>query len=510
MSIYLSKRYSRMFQIKYPQLTQIFKNKVEKEPRLSKLGTIVSKVENGSIIEEAGVAPKRAIFKSANGYLYSLLLDVSGHDLKCMEISKEFVISSIATTYSERRTTINDAIQLAKLKLSDLVPPDRVEPLSYVVAHDTAGCGPISIILEDKQNIEEIEINSPQSPIMVYSTKYGRCITNLRFSSEFAFRSAINRMITETEKEINENTPIIDAQVADLRLHAQIRPYAISGATASIRVGGRKEIDLSYILDKRTASPDILAYLWLAIECKYNLIVSGAPASGKTTLLSALNAFVPSNEKVITIEEDVNEINGTGISNVIALYGSRYNAVTPKEQVINALRMRPSRIIIGEMRGEEAKDLFMGANIGISFAATMHSNEGGMQILKKLMVKPMCVDIKGIGALDIAIYMKQIDISKRIISGISEYKWLSRAETNEGTNLGNEDMVQVNEIIKECKIDKSALKESKLISTYSRINGITMKDTLKEFEKREKLIEKSVDHAKLNSVEDTIRKYHGW
>ncbi len=510
MIIYLSKRYARMFRIRCPKLTQLFNNKVEREPRLSKLGTIVSKSENGSVVEEAGAVPRRAILKSANGYLYSLLLDISGHDIKCMEISKEFVISSVATNNSESRPTINDAAQLAKLRLSSLVPPDRVEALSYVVAHDTAGYGPISMILEDKQNIEEIEINSPQSPVIVYSTKYGRCITNLRFSGEFAFRSAINRMIAENEKEINENTPIIDAQVADLRLHAQMRPYAVSGATASIRVGGRKEIDLGYLLDRHTATPDILAYLWLAIECKYNMIVSGAPASGKTTLLSALNAFVPSNEKVITVEEDVNEIKGSGIGNVIALYGSRYNSVTPKEQVINALRMRPSRIIIGEMRGDEAKDLFMGANIGISFAATMHSNEGGMQILKKLMVKPMCIDIKGIGALDIAIYMKQVDISRRTISGISEYRWLSRAETSEGTCLGDEDMVQVNEIIKECRIDRSALKESKLVGTYSRINGITAKDTLREFEKREKLIEKSADHSRSNSVEEAIRKYYGW
>ena len=362
MNIYFSKRYGRMFQIKCPQITGILNKKIEKEPRVSRLGMIISKSDAGNVIEEAGALPGRAISRSANGYVYSFLLDVSSHELKCMEISKEFVISSLAAALSEKRPTIGDSLQLARLKLSSLVPPGRIEPLSYIVAHDTAGYGPISMILEDKQNIEEIEINSPQSPIIIYSTKYGRCITNLRFSSEFAFRSAINRMITETEKEINENTPIIDAQVSDLRVHAQIRPYAISGATASIRVGGRKEIDLGYLLSKQTATPDTMAYLWLAIESKFNMIVSGAPASGKTTLLSALNAFVPTNEKVITIEEDVNEINSAGIGNVVALYGSRYNSITPKEQVINALRMRPSRIIIGEMRGEEAKDLFMGAN----------------------------------------------------------------------------------------------------------------------------------------------------
>ena len=85
-----------------------------------------------------------------------------------------------------------------------------------------------------------------------------------------------------------------------------------------------------------------------------------------------------------------------------------------------------------------------------------------------------------------------------------------RAEISEGENIGDDDMVLVNEIIKECGIDKSALKESKLINGYSRINGITTKDALKEFEKRAKLIGKSASYTKLNSVEDAVRKYSGW
>lgn len=499
-----------MFRINRPQISSIFGKKTVAEPRFSRLGISVSKSEVGNVIEEGAFLPKRAVCKSSKGYLYSFFIELNRHELKCAEISKEFVISSLSTTYSEKRPSISDALQIAKTKLSSMVPPDRIEPLAYIVAHDTAGYGPISMILEDKHNIEEIEINSLQSPITVYLAKYGRCITNLQFSSEHSFRSAINRMIADNEKEISENTPIIDAQVADARVHAQIKPYAISGATASIRIGGRKEINLDYLLEKRTAGPEILAYLWLAMESKYNMIVSGAPASGKTTLLGALSTFVPTNEKIITIEEDVNEIRGNGVGNMVALYGSRFNSITPKEQVINALRMRPSRIIIGEMRGDEAKDLFMGANIGISFAATMHSNEGGMQILKKLLVKPMCVDPKGIGALDIAVYMKQVDISARAISGISEYKWLSRAEVPEGVKIGDDDMVQVNEIIRDFKMDKSALKESKLIYNYSRTNGITQKEALREFEKRTKLIESSADKGKTDSVECAVRKYAGW
>lgn len=492
------------------RIGNILRKANEKEQKASRLGTSILKVDNGSEIECIEGMPRRRISRLSNGYTYSFLFEIDKNDMRCMELAKAEIISQFSSDNSPAIPSIAQARNAATLKLSEIAPPDRIPQLSYIVAHDTVGYGPISMLMEDRQSIEEIEISSPESPIVVYSTRYGRCITNLAFSGEFAFRGAINRMVSDTEKEISEATPIVDAQVADLRLHAQIKPYAVSGAAASIRIGGRKEIDLSYLISKRTATPQILAYLWLAMECRYNLIVSGAPASGKTTFLSALNAFFPSNEKVITIEEDVNEINSHGILNTVALYGSRYGSVTPKEQTINALRMRPGRIVIGEMRGDEAKDLFMGANIGISFAATMHSNEGGMQILRKLMVRPMSVDIKGLSALDMAVYMKQADVSRRFVSGIFEYRWLSRAEIEEGEFIGDEDMVKAVEMAPNGIFDKHALAESKLVSCYCRTHGISVKDAIKEFDRRSKLIEKSAGEEGCRSVEKEVIGYNGW
>ncbi|MHB1830370.1 MAG: ATPase, T2SS/T4P/T4SS family [Candidatus Micrarchaeaceae archaeon] len=485
--------------------------KATPEPRRSALSFSISSAEGGDVVERRGGNPERAVLKSGKGYFYSVLLQPSGPETRSMEHAKELVIMSLCSSESTRPPSFGDALREARSRLSGMVPPDRIEQLAYVVAHDTAGYGPISILSEDKQGIEEIEINSPSSPIIVYSARYGRCITNLRFSSETAFRSCINRMIRDSDKEINENTPIIDAQVSDLRIHAQIRPYALSGAAASIRIGGKKEIDLGYLPNNGTATPDILAYLWLAIETKHNMIVSGAPASGKTTLLSALSAFVPANEKVITIEEDINELKGTGVGNTIALYGSRYSSISPKDQVINSLRMRPGRIIIGEMRGGEAKDLFMGANIGISFAATMHSNDGGLQILKKLMVKPMSVDIKGLSALDLAIYMKQSDVNRRSISDIFEYKWLSRAETEGGTSIDGEDMVNVDSIASGSCLAKASLKDSKVIASYSRVQGISQKESINELERRSRLISGSFkEGGGPGAIESAVSNYPGW
>lgn len=476
----------------------------------SRLGTIILPPYGGAAVECVEGIPRRCISRLANGYTYSFMLDISQSDVRGMEAAKARIISLFSSNDLQGLPSLPEVRRAAQEELLNTVSPEKAPWLSYVIAHDTVGYGPISMFMEDKQNIEEIEIGSPESPIIIYSTKYGRCITNAKFSSEPAFRSAINRMIIDTDKEISETTPIVDAQVADLRVHAQIRPYAVSGAAASIRMGGKKEIGLSYMLAKKAVTPHALSYLWMAMECGYNMIISGAPASGKTTFLSALNAFMPSNEKVITIEEDVNEMSNQGFLNVVALYGSRYGSVTPKEQVINALRMRPRRIIIGEMRADEARDLFMGANIGISFAATMHSNEGGMQILKKLMVRPMSVDPRGLGALDIAVYMRQADISQRLVCGIFEYRWLSRAETDDGEKIGEDELVKIVDIVTNGVFDRSALQESKMIDCYCRINGISAKEAIKEFDRRSKLIEKSAQGQDSRSVEKSVAGYLGW
>ncbi len=253
---------------------------------------------------------------------------------------------------------------------------ERANFLAYLVAHDTVGYGPISILLEDKQRIEEIEINAPNAPINIFHVDYGRCSTNLRFRNEEGFRHNLNKFIYETDKELGEDSPIIDAQVGDARIHAQMKPYALSGGAASIRLANNKLIGFDYLIKKGTLDFEMLAYLWLAIDAKMNIVIAGSPASGKTTMMSALFAFVSRLDRVVTIEDDINELKvKLDINNSVALYGSHYkNKTNTREQVINALRMRPDRLVVGEVRGEETRERFSGATLGMPFMTTMHSN----------------------------------------------------------------------------------------------------------------------------------------
>ncbi len=390
-----------------------------------------------------------------------------------------------------------DVSELEKVKafarnmLNDRTDQETAEFFAYLIAHDTVGYGPISVLFDASSELEEIEINSPTQPIRVYSSEFGDCQTNLRFTSEQAFRLGLNKLIYKAEKELSSYNSIVDAQVENARIHAQIRPYAQSGGLATIRLRKKRIMSMPELMQKGTADAETLAYAWLAVECGMNVIVSGAPASGKTTLLNTLLYFVPAYHRTVIIEEDVNEIDASNsLNNIVALYGTKYGGVSIREQAINALRLRPDRLVIGELRGEEARDVFASANLGIPFMATMHSNEGAYSILKKLVTRPMEVDVKALSMLDVAFYMKQSGITDRRLYSGYEFKWLSRGETTLGIEIASSDKVDVSEVIKFGRLNEDYIEQSKVIAAYAKKKDTSTKSALKELARRKKFLEK--------------------
>jgi flagellar protein FlaI len=457
---------------------------------VSRMSFEVLEPGGGECIEKLGMGIDSAVVKSPgpmSPYAYAIgyQFRVSSSDLRTMEAAKSAVIDSLCTTSSDIGLGLfAQARSIARDELARRADPARAECLSYFVAHDTVGYGPISILLEDRKNIEEIEINAPSLPISVYTTRFGRCQTNLRFAGEDAFRYSINRYVSAGEKELSEETPIIDVQVSDARVHAQIKPYVLSGAAASIRLGGEKRAGLGFLLKAGTLSPDALAYLWLAADSGLNAVIAGAPASGKTTLLASIAELIPPHYRIITIEEDINELRfGGAFANVIALYGEKLK-VTTKEQVLNALRLRPDRIVIGEIRGDEARDLFSGASMGIPFMTTMHSSSEDLGVIKRLMIRPMSVETRSISMLDLSLHMLQVDTRRRMLSTAYEYRWLSRAEAEEGLEIGDGDMVSVSKVIEGGELAKSALADSKAVACFGKRHGLSKRRSIQELEKR--------------------------
>ncbi len=445
----------------------------------------------GAQIKEEG--PYHHLVKAGNTsyFVVGIGKELSAYDMNVLaEVKAKVADWILGSGLRVEIEEIEKVRQFARSLLNEKTDAETAGFLAYLIAHDTVGYGPFSMLLDASNDLEEIEVNAPTLPIRVYETEFGDCQTNLRFASEQAFRLGINKLIYKAEKELGASMPVVDAQVENARIHAQIKPYAQSGGVATIRLRKRKVLGLPELLQNGTVGADTLAYAWLAVECGMNILVSGAPASGKTTLLNTLLSFVPFHHRTVVIEEDINEIDASNsLNNIVALYGTKFGKLSVRDQAINALRLRPDRLVVGELRGEEAKEIFASANLGIPFMATMHSNEGAYTILKKLAVKPMAVEVKSLSMLDIAFYMKQTGITERKLYAGYEFRWLSRGETDSGIEIAGVDKVGVFEPIKLGRLDAEYIPHSKVIEAYAKKNGISVKSALKELAKRQKFLE---------------------
>ena len=491
-------------------VASIRKKSEQKEEAKSPLNFVIENFSYAVQKDSASQTPSGRFIMHKNSYFYIIgNYGFSSKDLDLMAIVKAQVINLLSSNFSmHEEPSIEDSRKIAFAKLSEFTNTANADYLSYFVAHDTAGSGPFSILMEDKLGIEEIEVNAPCSPITIYSSEYGRCQTNIRFTGEPAFRHSVNKLILKSEKELNEDFPIIDAQISESRVHAQMHPYASSGGVASIRIGKGKRISFNSMLSMGTMDIETIAYLWIAIDAGMNIIISGSPASGKTTMLGSLSRLIPQTYKSVIIEEEIDELDiNYGIQNTVSLRGKNDGISNTRSQMINALRMRPDWMIVGEIRGEETKDLFAGANIGIPFLTTMHSNSDGFSAIKKLMVRPMSVEPGSISMLDACIYMRQNGINSRIISSIMEYMWLSKAEIEDGTPLGNGDSVEGRVICSEGRTSRNTIAASKALFRFSSKNKIPISAAKSEIAKRIAFLKERYSKPEQNDIIASISEY---
>ncbi|MDE1868953.1 MAG: type II/IV secretion system ATPase subunit [Candidatus Micrarchaeota archaeon] len=446
----------------------------------------------------------RAIGGKGRNTLYSIIApSLSSSDVRLLCQMKQELATAAFTFHDKTpKEQIAAARTLALGLLSGRKTDERKDLLAYMLAHEVCGQGAISILLDDSKNIEEIVVNSPAARIGIYHTEHGYCATNLRFTSERAFRYTINRLISATERELNSNVPIIDAQLDNgSRLHAQLKPYAATGAAATIRLTPSKRLDIRRLMESGAATPELLAYLWLAMESRMNIVISGPPASGKTSMLIALSALMPRYDRIITIEEDVNELGRyNNFYNMVPLQGSSIlGRASTRDQVINALHMRPERIIVGEIRGREAAELMVAANLGIPFMTTMHSSADGQAILDRLGSKPMDVPQETLSNLDVSIFLSHHG-PKRAVASVSEYIWLQRAEASPDEVSGDR-LVRISKMAADGRMDSNALDGSKALKAYSGLFMASHASTVKEFKARTAFLKRML--AEDNSATDS-------
>ena len=244
------------------------------------------------------------------------------------------------------------------------------------VQHELFGLGPLEPLLKDP-TISDILVNSHRR---IYIERRGKLeVTNVTFKDDEHLMRVIERIVSSVGRRIDESSPMVDARLADgSRVNAIIPPLAIDGPVLSIRRFGSEPLRMNALIEHKALTKDIADMLEMCIRARLNVLISGGTGAGKTTLLNALSAYIPEDERIVTIEDSA-ELQ-LQQPHVVRLETRPSNIegrgeVTQRDLVKNALRMRPDRIVIGEVRGGEAIDMLQAMNTGHDGSlTTVHAN----------------------------------------------------------------------------------------------------------------------------------------
>ena len=283
--------------------------------------------------------------------------------------------------------------------------------------------------LMDDKEITEIMVNGCEE--IFYEKNNTMFRYDLSFDSVEELEEVMHLIVGDINKEINELNPIVDARLPDgSRVNGVYKNVAVKGPTLTIRKFLDDYITMEQLISNGTISKDGVELLKFLVERGYNIFVSGGTSSGKTTLINALGGFIPKDERVIIIEDSA-ELRLNMIDNLVQLECRNNNSfgkgeVTMSALVKNSLRMRPDRIIVGEVRGEEVFHMLQAMNTGHTGMSTGHGNsiKGMLKRLETMYLMAASIDINAIrnqiaGAIDIMIHVEKIGKQRRIVE-ISE------------------------------------------------------------------------------------------
>lgn len=359
-----------------------------------------------------------ASFASVKAAMHTQLLEdldrreriTAGED-ELTELVKEYVADALATqdwplNDVERRQLVDDLIE------------------------ETIGVGPLAPLLADPA-VTDILVNGPST---VFVERFGQLeATDVRFRDDEHLTRIIGRIAARVGRRIDESSPMVDARLPDgSRVNATLPPVTIDGPTLSIRRFGRRRLRSDDLMRLGMFSPDMLEFLKLAIRGRINMIVSGGTGSGKSTFLGALAEAIPDSERIITIE-DAAELQ-LDQRHVVRMETRPPNIegqgrIVARDLVVNALRMRPDRIIVGEVRSGEALDMMQAMNTGHDGSlTTIHANSPRDAVSRlETMVLMAGIDLparaireQAVSAIDIIIQVKRYEDGVRRIQSVSE------------------------------------------------------------------------------------------
>lgn len=344
---------------------------------------------------------------------------------------------------------------------------DRKKVVQEII-NDMTGYGPINPLLMDP-DVSEVMVNGPYS---VYVEKGGKVqLTDVKFRDNDQVMSIIEKIVSPLGRRIDESSPMVDARLPDgSRVNAIIPPLALNGPTITIRKFSRDPLTIENLINFGTITRDMAVFLDACVKARLNIFISGGTGSGKTTTLNVLSSFIPEDERIITIE-DAAELQ-LSQEHVVSLESRPSNiegkgAVTIRDLVRNSLRMRPERIVIGEVRGGEALDMLQAMNTGHDGSlATGHANSPRDMIARletMVLMGGMELPVKAIrqqiaSAIDLIVQQARLKDGSRKIVNITEVQDL------EG------DMVVLQDIFvfKQQGVDKNGKIYGKMVPTGIR------------------------------------------
>lgn len=310
-----------------------------------------------------------------------------------------------------------------KIGNARLAPQDKQRVIRMVFS-SIRGLGILDEILAD-DTITEVMINGPEN---IFVEKNGQVFRiNRKFESEKHLEDVIQKIVGKAGKEVNQANPIVDTRLPDgSRVNVVLPPVSLSGPIVTIRKFSKTPMTVEQLICYGSITPDVAVVLQRLVRAKYNIFISGGTGSGKTTFLNALSNFIPGDERIITIEDSA-ELQIRNIQNLVSLETRNANTsgkgeITIRDLIKSALRMRPERIVVGEVRGAEALDMLQAMNTGHDGSlSTGHANS-----TKDMLSRLETMVLQGNAGLPLPAVRQQIASAIDIIIHLSRLRDKSR------------------------------------------------------------------------------------
>lgn len=299
------------------------------------------------------------------------------------------------------------------------------------------GFGLLDTIIND-ETVTEVMINGPND---IFIEKSGKLMKlEERFESEEKLQDIVQRIVALAGREVNQSNPIVDTRLPDgSRVNVVLPPISLKGAIVTIRKFSKEPMTVERLIRYGSITPQIAEALKLLVKAKYNIFICGGTGSGKTTFLNAISNFIPSDERVITIEDSA-ELQIANVDNLVSLETRNANtagagAITIRDLIKSALRMRPDRIVVGEVRGAEALDMLQAMNTGHDGSlSTGHANS-----TKDMLSRLETMVLTGAEGLPLEAVRQQIASAVDIIVHLSRLRDRSRKTMEITEVVGYED-----------------------------------------------------------------------